>query len=355
MTEKQADSAMQPCMVKHCCSTVLATQSMLCAQAAELGYSGVARCAFERGLERSPKHVPLLDRLADLLLCMGDHHAAHAILCALLRCSPGHPAGLAKARFLGPGLGVPPQQPSRLWRPEDSCMQLRAGALSQQQEQPQPERRCLVMHALTWEALLDCMVQALRQAIQPACPAQGSSLWAPITIEWPLAGPFQAAAEQLPDLQAEADGGGGRPSPSPEPASSAEDSRARQKPSRARAVRQASQQQHASAASHGSSVSSAEEQNETAAAPVGAAPSSSNSQRPSLQPAASKGQGQPAAEDGVAAQPGLDAEASAAEDGTTEAGRPHRIPQRASLRLVARRHVHSTLIPCPQFRSCTCK
>lgn len=70
------------------------------AQAAELGQWGLARALFEHGLRGSPRHTPLAERLAEVLLQLGDYQAAAAVVAHLLRLDACHPRARQLAAFL---------------------------------------------------------------------------------------------------------------------------------------------------------------------------------------------------------------------------------------------------------------
>ena len=70
------------------------------AQAAELGQWGLARALFEHGLRGSPRHTPLAERLAEVLLVLGDYQAAAAVVAHLLRLDACHPRARQLAGFL---------------------------------------------------------------------------------------------------------------------------------------------------------------------------------------------------------------------------------------------------------------
>ena len=71
-----------------------------CGQAAELGQWGLARALFEHGLRGSPRHTPMAERLAEVLLQLGDYQAAAAVVLHLLRLDACHPRARQLAAFL---------------------------------------------------------------------------------------------------------------------------------------------------------------------------------------------------------------------------------------------------------------
>jgi len=74
---------------------------VLCApQAAELGQWGLARAAFEGGLRGSPRRTLMAERLVEVLLQLGDYHAAAAAAARLLRLDRCHPRALRLAAAL---------------------------------------------------------------------------------------------------------------------------------------------------------------------------------------------------------------------------------------------------------------
>ena len=72
-------------------------------QAAELAHWGMARHIYELGLRRFPRHPLMADRLAEVLMYLGDWAAAGPLVAATLARFPRHPrawqlAGLLASR-----------------------------------------------------------------------------------------------------------------------------------------------------------------------------------------------------------------------------------------------------------------
>ena len=63
-------------------------------QAAELGRWGVARTVFEHGLRRHPGRAIMAEKLAEVVMQLGDWHAAQPILARMLAQDPAHPRAL---------------------------------------------------------------------------------------------------------------------------------------------------------------------------------------------------------------------------------------------------------------------
>lgn len=64
------------------------TRVMQRLQAAECGLWGAARNVFEHGLARHPRHALMLEKLVEVLLQLGDWHAASPLINRMLhRCS----------------------------------------------------------------------------------------------------------------------------------------------------------------------------------------------------------------------------------------------------------------------------
>jgi hypothetical protein len=66
-----------------------------------LGLLGVARAAFERGLAINAAHPLVLGKLTEVLLALGDWHAAAHVVRWTLRHEPRHPRALALQGALG--------------------------------------------------------------------------------------------------------------------------------------------------------------------------------------------------------------------------------------------------------------
>ncbi len=63
-------------------------QLVILLQAAECGLWGVARNVFEHGLARHPRHALMLEKLVEVVLQLGDWHAASPLIKRILhRCS----------------------------------------------------------------------------------------------------------------------------------------------------------------------------------------------------------------------------------------------------------------------------
>ena len=69
-------------------------------QAAELGRWGVARTVFEHGLQRHPGRAIMAEKLAEVMMQLGDWQAAQPILARMLAQDSGHPRALQLSQFV---------------------------------------------------------------------------------------------------------------------------------------------------------------------------------------------------------------------------------------------------------------
>lgn len=167
-------------MWKHDC---ICTDSTSCnhpySQAAELGCYGIARCAFHSGLQRNPRHAPLLDRVADLTLWLGDLPAAAAYIQALQQISPVHPATVHKTRFLAQHTSADDQ--AGPWTAEQSAYSWAREAGAQMGDAAQSW--VLQMPELSWAALLRSTAAALHSMQHSSVDGTAHpSLWAPVSL-----------------------------------------------------------------------------------------------------------------------------------------------------------------------------
>ena len=79
-------------------------------QAAELGRWGVARTVFEHGLRRHPGRAIMAEKLAEVVMQLGDWQAAQPILARMLVQDPAHPRALQLLRLVKAAAAPPAHQ-----------------------------------------------------------------------------------------------------------------------------------------------------------------------------------------------------------------------------------------------------
>ena len=79
-------------------------------QAAELGRWGVARTIFEYGLRRHPGRAIMAEKLAEVVMQLGDWQAAQPILARMLTQDPAHPRALQLLRLVRAAAASPAHQ-----------------------------------------------------------------------------------------------------------------------------------------------------------------------------------------------------------------------------------------------------
>ncbi|CAL8466575.1 g6111 [Coccomyxa elongata] len=85
--------------------------------AAECGQWGAARAVFEHGLARHPRHALMLEKLVEVLMRLGDWHAALPLIKRILLRDPNHPRARHLAAFL--------EQPSEAGLDANALLQAR--------------------------------------------------------------------------------------------------------------------------------------------------------------------------------------------------------------------------------------
>ena len=79
-------------------------------QAAELGRWGVARTVFEHGLRRHPGRAIMAEKLAEVVMQLGDWQAAQPVLARMLAQDPAHPRALQLSKLVKAAASSLPHQ-----------------------------------------------------------------------------------------------------------------------------------------------------------------------------------------------------------------------------------------------------
>ena len=79
-------------------------------QAAELERWGVARTIFEHGLRRHPGRAIMAEKLAEVVMQLGDWQAAQPILARMLAQDPAHPRALQLSKLVKAAASSLPHQ-----------------------------------------------------------------------------------------------------------------------------------------------------------------------------------------------------------------------------------------------------